>query len=118
MKLPTLPSLEYNVTRQFTLAHLSLLIYAGGIIWTILITILNVAAVGYDVVSVYSTSFLNPAPLWYERFWGVKWLFPSSWSCNPTVIAPYQGHPLPIILMKSHLYQYRVRLVQSHCGDR
>jgi hypothetical protein len=88
------PDLEYNVTRKFTLRYLNLIIYGGGIIWTILITILNVAAVGYDVVPLYSTSFDNITPLWYERLFGSKGLFPSSWSCNPTVIALNEGVPL------------------------
>jgi hypothetical protein len=55
--MPSLPRLEYPLTMPITLPHFTLVICILGVFWTTLITILNVAAVGYDVVSVYSSSF-------------------------------------------------------------
>src|SRR5277367_4970341 len=83
-----LPSLGYPVTRPFTLPHFTLIVIGFGIVWTVLITILNVAAVGYDLVPIYSTSFNSSTStlFWYEKFAPIRWLFPPSWICDAAVI--------------------------------
>ena len=71
-----LPAVEYTPTQPFTLPHFTIIVYTLGILWTTLITILNVAAVGYDTVQIFSTSFNSTTPVWYERFAPISWLFP------------------------------------------
>ena len=87
----SLPKLEYPVTRRFTLPYLTLVVCVLGLIWITLVTLVNVAAVGYDVVTVYSTSFNPPSLLWYEKRTSFRWLFPPGWSCNPASMEPGQG---------------------------
>jgi hypothetical protein len=86
-----LPALEYSPTQPFTLPHFNIVVYTLGGIWTTVITILNVAAVGYDTVQTLSTSFNSSTPLWYERFVLTRWLFPASWSCSAFLIEPGDG---------------------------
>jgi hypothetical protein len=82
------PRPEYPVTHPFTLPHFTIIVYVLGTFWTIVVTILNIAAVGYEVVPVFSTSFNSSTSLWYERFAPISWLFPASWICDPAVIEP------------------------------
>jgi len=89
--MPLLPSIDYPVTRPFTLPYFNVIVYILGILWIAFITLLNVAAVGYDVVSVYSTSFNSSTLLWYEKFALTSRLFPRSWSCDPAVLEPGEG---------------------------
>lgn len=91
MAVFSIPKIEYPLTQPFTLPYFTVIVCALGVIGTALITVMNVAAVGYDVVQVYSTSFNSSDLLWYEKFAPIRWLFPASWSCHPTVIEPGQG---------------------------
>jgi len=83
--------LEYPVTRPFTLTYLTFIIYALVFVGTILATLLNIAAVGYDVISVYSTSYNASSSLWYENIPLIKWLAPPSWQCEPGILKPGDG---------------------------
>ena len=78
-------SLEYSVTRPFTIRWIVFSAFILGIIWLILITVLNVVAVAYETVPFTSTSFNDTTQLWYERFVPTFWL-PSSRSCSGSVI--------------------------------
>lgn len=84
------PQPDYPLTRSFTLPHVNIIFYALGVSWIAIVTVLNVAAVGYDTVPVFSTSF-NSTLLWYEKFAPLRWLFPPSWNCTPAVIEPGEG---------------------------
>jgi hypothetical protein len=86
-----IPALEYSPTQPFTLPHFAVIVHTLGVIWTVLLTILNVAAVGYETVPIFSTSFNSSTPLWYERFVLTRWLFPASLSCSPFLIEPGQS---------------------------
>lgn len=86
-----LPKLEYSITRPFTLPYFTAIVYTLGVMWIIIITVFNVAAVGYDSYPLYSTSFNSSIRLWYERFVLTKLIFPQSWSCNSVVIEAGQG---------------------------
>jgi len=86
------PPLEYSPTQPFTLPHFTIIVYTLGLLWTIFITVLNVAAVGYESVPVFSNSFNSTTPLWYERIAPIGWLLPASWSCLPLLIEPGQGN--------------------------
>jgi hypothetical protein len=95
-----LPRLHYSITRPFTIPYYTEFVLFFGLLWVGLVTLFNVAAVGYDIVQVFSTSFEPPTQLWYEKFSLTKELFPSSWTCTPALIEPYQSQLLhsPFIL--------------------
>jgi hypothetical protein len=93
-----LPRLHYSITRPFTIPYYTECVLFFGLIWLGLVTLFNVAAVGYDVVQVFSTSFEPPTQLWYERFSVTKALFPSSWTCTAALIDPYQSE-LPFFFL-------------------
>jgi hypothetical protein len=83
--------LKYPFTQPFTIPHITIIVCALGVLWTIVVTLVNVAALGYDVVPVYSTSFSSSGTLlWYEKFVLTRWFFPASWSCDPMVLEPWQ----------------------------
>jgi hypothetical protein len=86
--------LENPVTRPFTLTCFTHGVLLLGIIWTALITVIIVAGVGYEYVSVDSPSFNSSGPtLWYERFAVIAFLYPKSWTCTPSKIQIGQGLP-------------------------
>jgi hypothetical protein len=84
---------EYPVTRPFTLRHFNSALLCIGVLWSALITLLNVAAVGYETVSIVSSSF-DGTPLWYERFPLTRFWLPQSRSCQPAKIQKNQGDVL------------------------
>jgi uncharacterized membrane protein len=81
-----LPEPRYYISRKITIPYFTPTLWILGIFWAVIITLLNIAAVGYDTESLYSQSFLNPHKLWYERFYLTKSLFPRSWNCTPSLI--------------------------------
>jgi len=85
-----LPRLQYPITRSFTIRHFTEWVLVLGLLWVGLVTLFNVAALGYETIQVYSTSFTAPRLLWYEKFSVTKALFPASWVCAPALVEPYQ----------------------------
>jgi len=79
------PKVQYSITRNITIPYFTPILCVLGFVWIGIITLLNIAAIGYDSVTQYSTSFNNSKPLWYERFALTKSVFPASWSCSPSV---------------------------------
>ena len=75
------PKPEYSITREITIPYFTRIFYVVGFLWIAIVTLLNVAAVGYDTVNIYSPSFNATQLLWYEKFPLTKGLFPPSWSC-------------------------------------
>ena len=93
-------SLEYPVTRPFTLGWVVHTAFILGAIWLTLITLLNVVAVAYETVPFTSTSFNDTTgQLWYEKFLPTFWLPPSR-SCSGSVIPLNAG--CPFIIPASH----------------
>ena len=79
--------LEYPVTRPIVLRRWVIAcIISGAVIWIVLITLVNVVAVGYELVSVSSTDFNNTARNWYEKVNHLNHVIPSSWNCLYSVI--------------------------------
>jgi hypothetical protein len=77
---------DYPVTRPIAFSRWQLvLVIVSGIFLSILVTIFNIAATGYEPFPVTSTSFTNDAKLWYERVVPPGW-FSQSWSCNPATL--------------------------------
>jgi hypothetical protein len=87
--------LEYPVTRPIPLCRLwTGVLVLGAIIWVTLITLVNVAAVGYELVPVTSSVFNSSAQLWYERFMPISSWIPKSRTCEWSIIKVLEGYSL------------------------
>jgi hypothetical protein len=86
--------LEYHVTRPIILKKwITAFIIVGAILWIIIVTLINIVAVGYELVSVSSTNFNNTARNWYEKVIHPNSIIPSSWDCLYSVIKVNEGLP-------------------------
>jgi len=74
-----------NFTACFTYVFLIL-----GAIYIILITVVNVAAVGYELVPFISSSYNGSANLWYEGLVPERWK-PVTRSCEASTFSLNQG---------------------------
>jgi hypothetical protein len=74
---------------NFTGCFTCLFLILGGI-YIILITVVNVAAVGYELVPFISSSFNGSANLWYEKLVPERWK-PVTRSCEASTFALGQG---------------------------
>lgn len=89
--------LEYPVTRPISLGRLwTALIILGAIIWITFITLVNVAAVGYELVPITSGLYNSSTLLWYERFMPTSSWIPKSRTCDWTLIKLLEGLSLLI----------------------
>lgn len=80
-------SLPPGPLRYFNIAVLTL-----GVIYAVVITLINVVAVGYESITVDSTNFNSSAPLWYEQHFLPKTqLLPPSRNCSPSFIKINEG---------------------------
>lgn len=87
-----MPLLEYNITRPVYLSRLvTVLIFAAAVAWILVVTLINVAAVGYELVQVTSTDFNRTSKTWYDHFIPGSGLIPSSWSCTYSVLKLNEG---------------------------
>jgi hypothetical protein len=82
--------LEYPVTRQFQIRYLTPILIILGTVHITFMTLINVAAVGYEVTPLISTSFNETTTLWYERFSSQSWL-PQSRECAGSTIMAIEG---------------------------
>lgn len=83
--------LEYPVTRPVLLGRWSTRsVVVGWTLWVTAIILTNVIAVGYESVSMASTSYKEKPILWYQRFLpgGVA---PQSRECEGSVIKQLEG---------------------------
>jgi hypothetical protein len=79
----------YSVSRAITLRYFTRTFFVFGIIWIIIITIINVVVVGYETVPVTSTAFYSANKLWYEGFsLGTYYV---SRTCNATIVKMHEG---------------------------
>ena len=84
--------IDYGVTRHASFRPLSvLIIIVLGVAWVALVTIVNVAAVGYELVSVTSTDFNASYSLWYERFIPRQSWKPMTRTCDGSIIQINEG---------------------------
>jgi hypothetical protein len=97
--LKTLPRKIANYRFEYTDTSGS---FKGGFTWTILflgviyitvVTIINVVAVGYELVPFISSQYNGSANLWYEGFLPNMWR-PVTRSCEPTIFGLGQSCPL------------------------
>jgi hypothetical protein len=79
--------ISYPLTRPVNLGIcFNVTIVLLGILWVTSITLINVAAVGYELVPITSANFNASYTLWYERFTrGTSWI-PRTWNCDPSMI--------------------------------
>lgn len=84
------PQAQYSIPHNI-IPYMTPILYVLGLVWIGGVALLNIAAVGYDSVSVYSTSFNTRSPSWDERWSLLKSFFPPSWSCTPSVINSAQS---------------------------
>src|SRR5271155_3697634 len=96
-KTDTPSFLEYPVTRPFTLPYLTAVLVILGVIWSIVITCINAAAVGYELYPLTSDSFNVTSQLWYEKIFPHLGWFPESRSCEGSVIKPGEGFSFIIL---------------------
>jgi len=87
---------DYSVKRNVALPpgplrHFNIAVLVLGVIYAIVITIVNVVVVGYEIVPTISENFTN-TPLWYEKF-VPKWssLIQPSWNCTDSIIKINEG---------------------------
>ena len=79
--------ISYPVTRGVHLGIcFNVTIVLLGLLWVTVITLVNVAAVGYELVPTTSADFNASYTLWYERYtMGTSWI-PQTWNCDPSII--------------------------------
>jgi hypothetical protein len=83
--------LQYPITRPINLGRwFNLLIGLGASIWVAVITIVNIAAVGYESAPITYNVFNVSNSLWYERLLPSSWR-PQSCSCAPSTIRLGEG---------------------------
>ena len=74
-----MPVLYYPITRPVILSRWATVsIIAAYIIWIATVTLINIAAVGYEPVTVSSTNFNNTDQNWYEKIMHSNSFIPAS----------------------------------------
>ncbi|KAF6759926.1 hypothetical protein DFP72DRAFT_1063659 [Ephemerocybe angulata] len=63
-----IPLLEYPITRPFDSPWFSVVAYTVGLITIVILSVVNVALVGYDPVSVFRSDFNSTERYWFDKF--------------------------------------------------
>jgi hypothetical protein len=88
--------LEYGVTRPIAIGRRgTALIIIVFVLYITAVTLVNVAAVGYEIVSFTSATYNDTTELWYEKLIPVSIWRPQTRTCEGTVIK-LQERALPI----------------------
>ncbi|KAF8150752.1 hypothetical protein B0H34DRAFT_151036 [Crassisporium funariophilum] len=66
--MPNLLSLDYTITRPFQWRWLGPVSFVGACIAIVLLTVLNVALVGYETITVFQSDFNVTQSFWYDTF--------------------------------------------------
>lgn len=83
--------LEYPVTRPIPLGRITLIaLVISAVIFIGFVTIINLVAVGYELVSLTSNEFNPSNQMWYDKFIPASWR-PTSVTCGPAVINLNEG---------------------------
>jgi len=84
--------LSYSISRPITIGRwfniLSVVLIVG---WAALVTIINVAAVAYELVPFTSTSYNETYTLWYERLIHRSSWLPQTRTCDGSIIKLNEG---------------------------
>jgi len=84
---------EYPVTKPLRIRFFSIIFLFFATIWAVFVTLLNLAAVGYEYIPTTSQEFNSTKRLWYEKFVRStgSWYAPSSWTCDGLQIKFNEG---------------------------
>ena len=83
--------LEYPVTRPIPLNRIaSIAFIVGALLFIGLVTLINVVAVGYELIPITSTEFNSSGKLWYDHLLPVSWR-PTILTCQPALINLNEG---------------------------
>jgi hypothetical protein len=85
------PWFDYSLSRPITLRHFNLLVLVFGVIYVAFITLINIAAVGYEPVTVVDSDYNKTVTPWYQRFLVKTSLLPEPWACNVATISANDG---------------------------
>ena len=99
----------YPVTHPVNVPHFSLILFVLGWIWLTGITLFNIVALGYENVTITSTSFTADIRFWYDKFIparAAKYL-PENWNCNGSNIKLYDYKSICLQVMKDITTQRR-----------
>ena len=89
--------LEYSVTRSIPLSPCkTVLVVVLGTIFVAVSTVINVIAVGYELVPSASTTYNTTYSLWYERVLPTAW-YPQSRTCVAAVINLMDREPFQYV---------------------
>ena|SRR5579859_1534518 len=86
---------QYPVTRPINLNYWAAFFLAFvGVLWIVVVTVINVIAVGYELVPVTSTTFNDTMVFWYYAFSRASWL-PKGRNCQGSILKQREGsYPL------------------------
>lgn len=82
---------QYPITRPITLRYFKSIFLVLGILYVTFITLINVAAVGYENTAVISIAYNRTEMLWYEHLKGVMGGFVGRWNCSASIIEVTEG---------------------------
>jgi hypothetical protein len=82
---------EYPITQPIRLGRWGVwLFWITATAYLVVITLLNVIAVGYESVLISLTGQTSTGKLWYQHLAFASW-FPAATSCNPAELAFNEG---------------------------
>jgi len=93
---------EYSVTRSGAGNRLKIVLSVLLGLYIVIITIINIAATGYESMPVQSSNYNQSIFLWYDNFVtsSTRQYTPDTWTCDPNVILVNDGTtPLSIQLI-------------------
>jgi hypothetical protein len=93
------PWFYYTVSQPITLRHFNLAFLIVGVSYVVCITLLNVAAVGYQPVTVTDSDYNKTVTTWYTRFLENSSLFPEPWTCHPATVSINDGFTLFCVML-------------------
>jgi hypothetical protein len=82
---------QYPITRPITLRYFKQTFLILGVLFIAFITLVNVAAVGYENMSVISVAYNRTETFWYQHLMGNMAGFPTRWNCSTSTIKVMEG---------------------------
>ena len=87
---------DYPVTRPIQLRLFAQIVITLGILWSVIVTLISIAAVGYESVTIYSDTYNSTEKLWYEKIFPKSDWIPTSRVCEASTIKFRESSPLPV----------------------
>lgn len=92
------PWFQYPITRNFSSPFFSPVLAVVGFIWMMLITIMCLAAVGYEYESIFTTDFNSTTRLWYEKLFPTTPWTPHTKICQPAILKVQECKSTPFTI--------------------